>query len=32
VHVSELSDEFIRAVTDVVRIGDTLKVKVIGDR
>ena len=29
VHVSELSDSFIRAVTDVVRIGDTLKVKVI---
>ncbi|MCC7397694.1 MAG: polyribonucleotide nucleotidyltransferase [Planctomycetes bacterium] len=29
VHVSELSDGFIRAVTDVVRIGDTLKVKVI---
>jgi polyribonucleotide nucleotidyltransferase len=29
-HVSELSDTFIRSVTDVVRIGDTLKVKVIG--
>jgi polyribonucleotide nucleotidyltransferase len=29
VHVSELSDSFIRTVTDVVRIGDTLKVKVI---
>ncbi|MEQ1632378.1 MAG: polyribonucleotide nucleotidyltransferase, partial [Planctomycetota bacterium] len=30
VHVSELSDGFIKSVTDVVRIGDTLKVKVIG--
>jgi polyribonucleotide nucleotidyltransferase len=30
VHVSELSDTFIKSVTDVVRIGDTLKVKVIG--
>jgi polyribonucleotide nucleotidyltransferase len=29
-HVSELSDAFIRTVTDVVRIGDKLKVKVIG--
>jgi len=29
VHVSELSNEFIRAVTDVVRIGDKVKVKVI---
>ncbi|MCA8949629.1 MAG: polyribonucleotide nucleotidyltransferase, partial [Planctomycetes bacterium] len=29
VHVSELSNDFIRAVTDVVRIGDTIKVKVI---
>jgi polyribonucleotide nucleotidyltransferase len=29
-HVSELSNEFIRAVTDVVRIGDTIQVKVIG--
>ncbi|MGK0303221.1 MAG: polyribonucleotide nucleotidyltransferase [Planctomycetota bacterium] len=30
VHVSELSNEFIRAVTDVVKVGDTVKVKVIG--
>ncbi len=30
VHVSELSNEFIRSVTDVVRIGDTIKTKVIG--
>ncbi len=29
VHVSELSNDFIRAVTDVVKIGDTVKVKVI---
>ncbi|MFT4842470.1 MAG: polyribonucleotide nucleotidyltransferase [Planctomycetota bacterium] len=29
VHVSELSNEFIRAVTDVVKVGDTVKVKVI---
>jgi len=29
VHVSELSNEFIRAVTDVVKIGDTVQVKVI---
>ena len=29
VHVSELSNEFIRAVTDVVRIGDEVEVKVI---
>ena len=29
VHVSELSNDFIRAVTDVVRIGDEVKVKVI---
>jgi polyribonucleotide nucleotidyltransferase len=29
VHVSELSHEFIRSVTDVVRIGDELEVKVI---
>ena len=29
VHVSELSNEFIRAVTDVVRIGDKVQVKVI---
>ncbi|MCA8973880.1 MAG: polyribonucleotide nucleotidyltransferase, partial [Planctomycetes bacterium] len=29
VHVSELSHEFIKAVTDVVRIGDEVKVKVI---
>jgi len=29
VHVSELSNDFIRAVTDVVRIGDEVEVKVI---
>ena len=29
-HVSELSNEFIRSVTDVVKIGDKLEVKVIG--
>ncbi|MEC7584199.1 MAG: polyribonucleotide nucleotidyltransferase [Planctomycetota bacterium] len=29
VHVSELSNDFIRSVTDVVRIGDTVQVKVI---
>ncbi|MCC6670059.1 MAG: polyribonucleotide nucleotidyltransferase [Planctomycetes bacterium] len=29
-HVSELSDTFIRSVTDVVRVGDELEVKVIG--
>eukprot|EP00904_Undaria_pinnatifida_P001906 jgi/Undpi1/11716/HiC_scaffold_37.g14011.m1 len=29
-HVSELSNEFIRSVTDVVRIGDKIEVKVIG--
>jgi len=29
VHVSELSNDFIRTVTDVVRIGDKVKVKVI---
>src|SRR5690606_21161291 len=29
VHVSELSNEFIRAVTDVVQIGDEIEVKVI---
>jgi polyribonucleotide nucleotidyltransferase len=29
-HVSELSREFIRSVTDVVRIGDEIEVKVIG--
>jgi polyribonucleotide nucleotidyltransferase len=29
-HVSELADSFIRSVTDVVRIGDKVKVKVIG--
>jgi polyribonucleotide nucleotidyltransferase len=29
-HVSELSDTFIRSVTDVVRIGDEIEVKVIG--
>jgi polyribonucleotide nucleotidyltransferase len=28
-HVSELSNEFIHAVTDVVRIGDSLEVKVL---
>jgi polyribonucleotide nucleotidyltransferase len=28
-HVSELSDQFIRAVTDVVRVGDEIEVKVI---
>jgi polyribonucleotide nucleotidyltransferase len=30
VHVSELSDGFVRTVTDIVRIGDELEVKVIG--
>ena len=30
VHVSELSDGFVRSVTDVVRIGDEIEVKVIG--
>jgi polyribonucleotide nucleotidyltransferase len=30
VHVSELADGFVRSVTDVVRIGDDIEVKVIG--
>jgi polyribonucleotide nucleotidyltransferase len=29
VHVSELSNEFIRSVTDVVKVGDEIEVKVI---
>ncbi len=28
-HVSELSDQFVKSVTDVVKIGDMIKVKVI---
>jgi polyribonucleotide nucleotidyltransferase len=28
-HISELSDEYVRSVNDVCRIGDTLRVKVI---
>ncbi|HEY2882753.1 MAG TPA: polyribonucleotide nucleotidyltransferase [Pirellulales bacterium] len=28
-HISELSDEFVRSVGDVVRMGDTIQVKVI---
>ena len=30
VHVSELADEHIRSARDVVKVGDTFKVKVIG--
>ncbi|MFA5287067.1 MAG: S1 RNA-binding domain-containing protein, partial [Candidatus Omnitrophota bacterium] len=30
VHVSELSDKFIKNVDEVVKIGDEIKVKVIG--
>ncbi|HLU40614.1 MAG TPA: polyribonucleotide nucleotidyltransferase, partial [Planctomycetota bacterium] len=30
VHVSELAEGFVRSVTDVVRIGDEIEVKVIG--
>lgn len=30
VHVSELSNTFIKKVEDVVKIGDEIKVKVIG--
>ena len=29
VHVSELSNEFVKNVTDVVKVGDLFKVKVI---
>ncbi len=30
VHISELADKYVGAVTDVVKVGDTVKVKVIG--
>ena len=30
VHISELSDEFVKKPSDVVSIGDIVKVKVIG--
>jgi polyribonucleotide nucleotidyltransferase len=28
-HVSELSDEFVKSVTDICRVGDIMRVKVI---
>jgi polyribonucleotide nucleotidyltransferase len=28
-HVSELSDDFVKSVADVCRVGDVMKVKVI---
>jgi len=28
-HISELDDQYVRSVSDVVRIGDTVRVKVI---
>ena len=30
VHISELSDKFVKKPTDIVSIGDIVKVKVIG--
>jgi polyribonucleotide nucleotidyltransferase len=30
VHISELDDQYVESVSDVVKIGDTVKVKVIG--
>jgi polyribonucleotide nucleotidyltransferase len=30
VHISELADRFVKSVEDVVKIGDEIKVKIIG--
>ncbi|MEA3485320.1 MAG: S1 RNA-binding domain-containing protein, partial [Candidatus Aerophobetes bacterium] len=29
VHISELSDKFVKNVSDVVKVGDTIKVKLV---